>query len=65
MAHFASNCTFLSQIGLSVGDVNRILQSAKMEQHAMQVSTNYNFQDERALGCVRSPIVRISPRVFS
>ncbi|XP_067037370.1 transient receptor potential cation channel subfamily A member 1-like isoform X2 [Acropora muricata] len=24
-------------IGLSVGDVNRILQSAKMEQHAMQV----------------------------
>ena len=25
------------QIGLSVGDVNRILQSAKMEQHAMQV----------------------------
>jgi transient receptor potential cation channel subfamily A protein 1 len=25
-------------IGLSVGDVNRILQTAKMEQHAMQVN---------------------------
>ena len=30
-------------IGLSVGDVNRILQTAKMEQHAMQVMNDYVF----------------------
>ena len=34
-------CLFLLQIGLSVGDVNRILQSAKMEQHAMQVGSKF------------------------